>query len=54
MALIITAVASGQIEYINSISLAIGANIGTTVTAVLGALTSNENGKRSEFRYRTL
>lgn len=46
MALIITAVASGQIEYINSISLAIGANIGTTVTAVLGALTSNENGKR--------
>ena len=46
MALIITAVASGQIEYINSISLAIGANIGSTVTAILGALTSNENGKR--------
>lgn len=46
MALIITAVATGQIDYINSISLAIGANIGTTVTAVLGALTSNENGKR--------
>lgn len=46
MALIITAVASGQIEYINSISLAIGANIGTTVTAMLGALTSNANGKR--------
>lgn len=46
MALIITAVASGQIEYINSISLAIGANVGTTVTAILGALTSNDNGKR--------
>jgi phosphate:Na+ symporter len=46
MALIITAVASGQIEYVNSISLAIGANIGSTVTAILGALTSNENGKR--------
>lgn len=46
MALIITAVASGQIEYINSISLAIGANIGTTVTAMLGSLTSNSNGKR--------
>lgn len=46
MALIITAVATGQIEYVNSLSLAIGANIGTTVTAVLGSLTSNENGKR--------
>lgn len=46
MALIITAVATGQIEYVNSLSLAIGANIGTTVTAVLGALTSNANGKR--------
>lgn len=46
MALIITAVATGQIDYINSISLAIGANLGTTVTAVLGAITSNANGKR--------
>jgi phosphate:Na+ symporter len=46
MALIITAVATGQIEYLNSLSLAIGANIGTTVTAILGALTSNENGRR--------
>jgi phosphate:Na+ symporter len=46
MAIIITAVATGQIEYINAISLAIGANIGTTVTAVLGALTSNADGKR--------
>ncbi len=46
MAIIITAVATGQIEYISAISLAIGANIGTTVTAVLGALTSNADGKR--------
>lgn len=46
MALIITAVATGQIEYVSAISLAIGANLGTTVTAVLGALTSNANGKR--------
>lgn len=46
MALIITAVATGQIDYVNSLSLAIGANIGTTVTAVLGSLTSNANGKR--------
>ncbi|MCP4431950.1 MAG: Na/Pi cotransporter family protein, partial [Gammaproteobacteria bacterium] len=46
MAIIITALASGQIDYINALSLAIGANVGTTVTAVLGALTSNKNGKR--------
>ncbi len=46
MALIITAVATGQIEYINALSLAIGANIGTTVTAIIGSLSSNFNGKR--------
>jgi phosphate:Na+ symporter len=46
MAIIITALATGQIIYVNALALAIGANIGTTVTAVLGALTSNENGKR--------
>lgn len=46
MAIIITALASGQIDYINALSLAIGANIGTTVTAVLGSLASNKNGKR--------
>lgn len=46
MAIIITALATGQIDYINALALAIGANIGTTVTAVLGALASNKNGKR--------
>ncbi len=46
MALIITALASQQILYFNALELAIGANIGTTVTAVLGSLASNENGKR--------
>ena len=46
MAIIITALATGQIDYENALALAIGANIGTTVTAVLGALKSNENGKR--------
>jgi len=46
MAIIITALATGQIDYINALSLAIGANIGTTVTAILGALASNKNGKR--------
>lgn len=46
VALIITALATGQITYINGLELAIGANIGTTVTAVIGSLTSNSNGKR--------
>jgi phosphate:Na+ symporter len=46
MALIITALATGQIEYFNALELAIGANIGTTVTSILGALNSNANGKR--------
>ena len=46
MAIIITALATGQIDYINALSLAIGANIGTTVTAAIGSLASNRNGKR--------
>jgi len=46
MAIIITALATGQIDYANALALAIGSNIGTTVTAVLGSLKSNENGKR--------
>jgi phosphate:Na+ symporter len=46
MAIIITALATGQIDYINALALAIGANIGTTVTAAIGSLASNKNGKR--------
>jgi len=46
MAIIITALATGQIDYINALSLAIGANVGTTVTAAMGAMASNKNGKR--------
>jgi phosphate:Na+ symporter len=46
MAIIIVALSEGQIDYINALALAIGANIGTTVTAIIGALTSNANGKR--------
>lgn len=46
MALIITALAAGHVEYINGLSLAIGANLGTTLTAIIGSLSSNANGKR--------
>ena len=46
LALILTALAAGQIEYENALALAIGANIGTTITAVLGAISANVAGKR--------
>ncbi len=46
MAIIITALASGQIVYTNALALSIGANIGTTITAIVGSIASNENGKR--------
>lgn len=46
LALILTALSAGQIEYENALALAIGANVGTTITAVLGALGSNSAGKR--------
>jgi phosphate:Na+ symporter len=46
MALILTALAVGQITYNNSLALAIGANIGTTITAILGSISANVSGKR--------
>lgn len=46
LALILTALSAGQIEYENALALAIGANIGTTITAVLGSLGSNIAGRR--------
>ncbi|MDQ7071314.1 MAG: Na/Pi symporter [Rhodobacterales bacterium] len=46
MVLIITALTTGKITYENALALAIGANIGTTITAILGALTANFQGKR--------
>ncbi|MFT5743956.1 MAG: phosphate:Na+ symporter [Paracoccaceae bacterium] len=46
LVLVITALAAGQISYENALALAIGANIGTTITAVLGALSANYLGKQ--------
>ncbi len=46
LVLTITALAAGQITYENALALAIGANVGTTITAILGAMSANENGKR--------
>jgi len=46
LVLIITALAAGQISYENALALAIGANVGTTITAIMGAMGSNIEGKR--------
>jgi phosphate:Na+ symporter len=46
LVLIITALAAQQITYENALALAIGANLGTTVTAILGSLGANVDGRR--------
>ncbi|MFY0663123.1 MAG: Na/Pi cotransporter family protein [Natronospirillum sp.] len=46
MLITLTALASGQITYDQGLAMAIGANIGTTVTALLGALGSNAAARR--------
>lgn len=46
LVLIITALASQQITYENALALAIGANLGTTVTAIIGSLGANVDGRR--------
>jgi len=46
LVLIITALSASQITYENALALAIGANIGTTITAIIGAMTANYQGKR--------
>lgn len=42
----LAALASGQLVYGNALAMAIGANLGTTITAVIGALGSNAAGRR--------
>lgn len=46
LVLIITALSVGQISYENALALAIGSNVGTTITAILGSMSSNIDGKR--------
>jgi phosphate:Na+ symporter len=46
LVLIITGLAAGQVTYENALGLAIGANLGTTITAIIGAMSSNYQGKR--------
>lgn len=46
LALVLTALAAGQVTYENALALAIGTNIGTTITAIIGSIGSNIWGKR--------
>ncbi len=46
IAIILTVLAVGQINYVNALALAIGANVGTTITAIIAAMASNIDGKR--------
>ncbi|WP_372971030.1 Na/Pi cotransporter family protein [Marinobacter sp.] len=46
LALTLAGLATGQVTYENALALAIGANIGTTVTALIGGLGANIAGKR--------
>ena len=46
MLLVIAALGAGQISYDNALAVAIGANVGTTVTALIGAAQANFQGKR--------
>ncbi|WP_168014996.1 Na/Pi cotransporter family protein [Halomonas salinarum] len=44
--IILAALASGQLPYLPALAIAIGANIGTTVTALIGALGAGTAGRR--------
>ncbi len=46
LALVLTALSVNQIIYENALAMAIGTNIGTTITALIGSIGSNIAGKR--------
>jgi phosphate:Na+ symporter len=46
LVLILAALAAQHVSYENALALAIGSNVGTTITAIIGALGSGPNGKR--------
>ena len=51
LAIVLTALAAGQVTYENALALAIGTNIGTTITALIGSIGSNVSGKRLAFAH---
>lgn len=53
LALILTALSANQITYENALALAIGTNVGTTITAIIGSIGSNISGKRLALAHLT-
>ena len=51
LTIILTALSVGQFSYPDSLALAIGSNIGTTFTALLGSLAANPAGKKLAFAH---
>ncbi len=49
--LLLAALASGQIGFEGALAVAVGANIGSTATAVIGSLGANIDGKRLAFAH---
>jgi phosphate:Na+ symporter len=49
--LTIAALSAGQVSYLNALGIVIGANLGTTFTALISSLSSNVEGKRLAFVY---
>ncbi|WVM90891.1 Na/Pi symporter [Halopseudomonas pachastrellae] len=43
----LAALASGQLDYHNALAMAVGANLGTTVTALIAALGANNAGRQA-------
>jgi phosphate:Na+ symporter len=46
LVLILTALGAGHIAYMDALALAIGANVGTTITALLASISANSAGKQ--------
>ena len=44
--LTIAALAAGQVSYENALALAIGSNVGTTITAIIGAISASVSGRQ--------
>ncbi|WP_108651259.1 Na/Pi cotransporter family protein [Dongshaea marina] len=44
--LTIAALSTGQLSYVNALAVAIGSNLGTTITAILGSIQAHLEGKR--------
>lgn len=54
LVIIITVLSVGQITYDTALALAIGANVGATITAIIGAMSANHQSKRLAGAHRSV